>query len=101
MEGSKYDKGSEFRTVAWDSGDTRYVFTVGQRVKINTKESRPIMAHVYSISDTSFTVHNTGHFRDSVTIMVINSKGEVFKWWEIRNGKNVSLMHNNEQYLEI
>ena len=102
MEGKKYDAASQFRSVSWTSGGKNFTYYLGQEVSINKdSKGRSIWAHVYSISDSRYKVDGTSFFNDAIVINVMNSKGEVFKWWEIRNATNISLMHSNEQYLGL
>ena len=84
MQTANYDRGSEYRSIAWKSGAKTFVYSLGQPVEINKDDKgRAIKGTLYSIVDASHIVAGTNHFRDIIKLRVMTKRGEVIDWWEI------------------
>ena len=91
------DPHSEFFRITWNETNTRdQRYQLGQHFK----DSYAGNLIVYSIDETSH-VKNANVFTEQYTVKVITEKGEIIEWYCVRNPKNITLLRNFTEYLEL
>ena len=101
MSNYKENPNSEFRGISWaetSRNDRRYL--VGTEISLSpqNEKNKKISYLVWSIDDTSYKVDGTNRFVSRYTIKLMSKSGEVFDYYEIVDGTNITLMRNHENY---
>ena len=99
MSNYKENPNSEFRAISWaetPANDRRYF--LGTEVTSDVKKGNKIKSLVWSIDDTSYRIDGTNRFISRYTIRLMSKSGEVFDFYEIVDGTNITLMRNHENY---
>ena len=79
------DPNSHYRRIAFVEGISKERFyQLGQYIRSED-------AYIYSINDTSKFIYDSGYFIRRFTISLIDTKGQIFEWYEFERGNNQSV----------
>ena len=99
MSKIKENLNSEFRAISWKEANKYRRYMIGNEVMSDEdSDGKPIRSYVYSIDDTSYRVDGTNTFVLRYTVRLISKNGEVFDWYEVVNGDNITLMRNHANF---
>ncbi len=104
MKHPTYKETSEYRAITWREGDRTRSYQLGQYLTahVDKESGKPYKAYVYSIEDSSGVVHSASNtFERRILLSMIDKEGQVFKWYEIINPQDVTLMYSHEHLTVI
>lgn len=96
-----YNKNSTFRSISWSEGSNQRKYILGQNITTDMKsDGTRVKATIWSIDETSKTIDGI-FFKEKYTIRVISKEGVVYSFFSILHPKNMTLLHNHEELIEI
>ena len=102
MKNLKENPNSEFRAISWKDGIKSRGYMLSQEITSDRRtDGTAVLAHIYSIDDTSFKQDEHTPVTLRYSIKLINNKGDVYEWYHIVNGINVTLMSNHIDMIQV
>lgn len=98
---TEYNTNSTYRSISWSEGQNQRKYILGQYITTDVKpDGSRIKATIWSIEETSAMIENI-FFKEKYTIKVKDKKGVVYNFFTILSPKNMTLLHNHEELVEI
>ena len=100
----KENPDSEYRAITWAESRARGVdrrYMIGDTLRVYEKQvNKYVDCVVYSIDETSYLAADQ-KFILRYTVSLVNNKGEVFDFYHIVNGTDITLMPNHGKIIHI